>query len=72
MMFMCGGGCPKGGDHSWDGPGVIFTRECPACNDVTPGDCARCNNKREIPHGEAATCSKCGIDAMTDSLMRAP
>lgn len=71
-FFACGGGCPKGGDHSWDGPGVIWTMPCPDCADVTEGDCKRCKNKREVPSGGAATCSKCGLDAMTHSMMNAP
>ncbi len=67
-VFTCGGDCSKGGDHSWDGPGVIWTMACPACADVVTEDCARCKNTREVPSGGAATCSKCGLDAMSHSM----
>ena len=70
--FACGGGCPRGGDHEWDGPGIVFTRTCPDCDDVTDADCPRCTNTGSIETGGAATCSKCGLDAMTDSMLRAP
>jgi hypothetical protein len=71
-FFACGGGCPKGGDHSWDGPGIIFTRPCPDCADVVTSNCHRCGNTGEIPSGGSATCSKCGLDAMSDSMMNGP
>ena len=72
-VFTCGGDeCPKGGKHSWDGEGIIFMRPCPSCDNPCPGDCDRCQNAREIPSGGSATCSKCGLDAMTHSMMNAP
>jgi hypothetical protein len=67
--FTCGTQCPQGGEHSWDGPGVVWTMPCPNCIDVATDNCPRCENKREIPSGGAATCSKCGLDAMNHSLM---
>ncbi len=73
QVFQCGGkNCPKGGEHSWDGEGVIYTTTCPECADVATPDCERCNNTREIPTGESTTCSKCGMDMMSWCLWNGP
>jgi hypothetical protein len=51
--FACGGqGCPKGGEHQWDGPTL------------------RTYHSGGSVASEAATCSKCGLDAISHSLLQ--
>lgn len=74
-VFECGGKCPKGGDHSWDGPGIEWTHPCAHCEGSGRlGDetCPRCKGDGVGGGGGAATCSKCGLDALSDTLMSDP
>lgn len=70
QFFQCGGSCPGGGEHVWDGPEQTFTSICASCEGV-PLDppCSRCKGQPEYISGSAATCSKCGLDAMSHTLM---
>lgn len=70
--FECGGDkCPKGGAHQWDGEGVDFKSPCRDCEELPEPnpDCKYCHGTGEYISGGAATCSKCGLDAMSHSLM---
>lgn len=70
-LFQCGGPkCPAGGEHVWDGPEAVFTSICAWCEGqpLSP-PCARCKGEPEYVSGSAATCSKCGLDAMSHTLM---
>jgi hypothetical protein len=76
-FFSCGGDkCPEGGEHVWDGPTKVFTRGCVHCEGEAEPDpnCKRCKGDPDWSYvsGEAATCSKCGLDAMSHSLMNGP
>jgi hypothetical protein len=82
-VFICGGqGCPKGGEHVWDGPGIEENSACAHCygtgkvhdNALQPTDetCPRCKGDGIGGGFSAATCSKCGIDAITDSIWNGP
>jgi hypothetical protein len=82
-IFLCGGkGCPKGGDHQWDGPGIEWKNPCASCvgtgkrmtdaGEFTDEVCARCKGDGEGGGGGAATCSKCGLDAMSDAMWNGP
>jgi hypothetical protein len=74
-VFMCGGvGCPKGGDHEWDGPGKVFISPCRCTDGELEPDpsCTYCGGSGEVETGDSATCSKCGLDAMSHDLWNAP
>jgi hypothetical protein len=61
-------------DHAWDGPVVEFKQECSSCAELPKPDpqCKVCKGTGMWVCGEAVTCSKCGLDAMSHSLMTGP
>jgi hypothetical protein len=78
QVFQCGGDkCPKGGEHIWDGPEKVWTNPCSWCegSGKRPAEpageegCPRCSGTGEGGGGSSATCSKCGLDAMSHTLM---
>lgn len=52
--------CPKGGEHSWDGPWKELDADC---NCGKNPDCRKCGGAGFYANGGTCTCSKCGIDA---------
>jgi hypothetical protein len=78
-VFSCPPGNQATCEHVWDGPEKIFFRECRDCDGigVISGDgeeviCEKCEGKGDYECGSSATCSKCGMDAMTWSLWNGP
>jgi len=83
QIFECGGDrCPGGGVHDWGGPEKVWTNPCASCNGtgkvddladpiggVIECDCERCKGTGDGGGGSSATCSKCGLDAMSHTLM---
>jgi len=77
-IFVCGGAqCSGGGQHEWDGPARQFVSGCILClGEPTPegqDPCRRCKGDPDWSYvsGESATCSKCGLDAMSYDMMTA-
>jgi hypothetical protein len=67
QVFECGGDkCSRGGEHQWDGPEKTWTNPCARCDGA---GCERCGGTGDGGGGSSATCSKCGLDAMTHTLM---
>ncbi len=60
-IYVCGGfeQC-KDGEHDWSGPMIYFA----------PG--GGTTEEKEEACGGAATCSKCGVDAMSHSMWYGP
>lgn len=61
--------CKDGKEHDMLGPTVEFTSGCSHCiGEENPNpDCKRCKGDPNWSYvsGESASCSRCGIDAMT-------
>jgi hypothetical protein len=83
-FFSCGvtDVCPKGGAHQWDGPEKTWTDSCASCygegkkldaeGNATDETCRLCKGSGRGCSGSSATCSKCGVDAMSHSLWTDP
>lgn len=39
-VFHCGGDCPKGGEHKWDGEGITW--ETPGAGGAATSTCSKC------------------------------
>jgi len=67
-FFSCGGDCPKGREHVWDGPTIELRSHCYKCDGK---GCDKCDGGAYVS-GETGSCSKCGLTSIDHDMMNGP